>query len=218
SVFVTARSACFFTFVVAVAVLFPGLKSVVADPTVAVFVIVAPSPAVTLTTSVKLAVALRPNVEIVQLIAPLPPTIGVRHVHAAGEASETNVVPGGIRSPIVTAMAASGPAFATWMRYVRFAPGATGSGEAVFVIDRSACGGSHAAAGCPPPTVSVTAATLIATPRASLPSIGCAPLLVVSRFDDRSPVRLSNRPAIEKDWRPAMKPKATGGPLVRDAP
>ena len=44
----------------------------------------------------------------------------------------------GITSVTVTAAAGSGPAFATRIRYVRFVPGATGSGESVFVIDRSA--------------------------------------------------------------------------------
>src|SRR5256885_714130 len=92
---VTARSASLLTFVVAVAALFPRFRSVVADPTVAVLVIVAPSPAATFTTRVKLAVAPLPNAEIVQLMAPLPPTVGFRHVQSAGRASETNVVPPG---------------------------------------------------------------------------------------------------------------------------
>jgi hypothetical protein len=135
---VTARSACFFTFVVAVAELFPELKSIVADVTLAVLLIIMPSPAMTLTTSVKLAVAPIPNVEVVQLMAPFPPTVGVTHVHPAGDASETNVVPDGTTSVTVTTVAASGPALATCMRYVRFPPGATGSGESVFVIERSA--------------------------------------------------------------------------------
>src|SRR5438105_990590 len=142
---VTERSARALTLVVAVAELFPGHGSNVSLVAVAVLLSVVPFRvlALTLTTSLnvasapapKLAVAPTPKIEIVQLIAPLPPTIGVTQVHAAGEASETNVVPDGTRSATVTAVAASGPAFETWMRYVRFVPGATGSGEPVLVID-----------------------------------------------------------------------------------
>src|SRR5439155_20053384 len=116
------------------------------------------------------------NVEVVQLMAPLPPNVGVTQVHAAGEASETNVAPDGITSATVTAVAASGPAFATWMRYVRFVPGATGSGESVFVIDRSACGGTHAHAGCAAPTTIATASRLVPSARARLPNIEQRPL------------------------------------------
>src|SRR5439155_1593390 len=137
SLLVTDRCARVMTPVVAVAELFPGHGSEVslvavavwlsvvpfgglaftlprrldvADPAVSVLLIDAPSPAVTLTTSVKLAVAPLPNVVTVQLIAPLPPTIGFRHVQSAGQANETNVVSVGIMSLTVTAIAASGPA------------------------------------------------------------------------------------------------------------
>src|SRR2546429_386460 len=130
---VTERSARAMTLVVAVAELFPGHGSNVSLVAVAVLLSVVPFGvlALTLTTSLNVAFAPAPKIEIVQLIAPLPPTIGVTQVHAGGEASETNVVPDGTRSAKATAVAASGPAFETWMRYVRFVPGATGSGEPV---------------------------------------------------------------------------------------
>src|SRR5256885_2087170 len=127
--FVTERSALAagaFTVVVSVSLLLAGffshvsleivtvfvitVPSAVAALTVAVFVSVAPARAVTCTISVKVA-DVQGNVGAVAITLPVPPTFGNESVNAGPEfcVNDTNVVPLGMRSVIVTAAAGSGP-------------------------------------------------------------------------------------------------------------
>jgi len=139
SVLLMARSVWAATLVVAVPVLLPGLGSGVVEPAVAEFVITVPfgTPGPTKTTSVN---TLLPgaNEGLVQLTVPVPPTAGVVHVHPAGVASETNVVPAGRVSVRVAAAALLGPALVAVIVYVRLVPATTGLGLPVLVTDRSA--------------------------------------------------------------------------------
>jgi hypothetical protein len=89
----------------------------------------------------------------VQVTLPLAPAAGVVQVQPAGAESETNVVPAGSVSLIVTDCASLGPAFATVIVYVTLAPAATGSGESVIVMLTSAE---------PAPTLVVVVAELFA--------------------------------------------------------
>src|SRR5512132_3085095 len=96
SVFVTDRSAlagATVTVVVAVAVLFAALGSVVAAVTIAVFVMIVAFgvAASTFSTSVNESLAPAATVGFVQVMAPVPPTAGVVQAYPAGEASDTNV-------------------------------------------------------------------------------------------------------------------------------
>lgn len=60
------------------------------------------------------------------------------HDQPAGGVRETNDVPTGIVSDSVTEAASLGPGFVTVIVYVMLPPAATGSGESLFAIDRSA--------------------------------------------------------------------------------
>src|SRR5689334_21054241 len=111
SVFVTDRSAdAGPTVVVAVALSFPGVGSVVAEPVTAVLVTVelgASEPSV-FTTSVNTELpGVRINAE--QETVPVPPTAGVVHDQPPGLVSETNVVPVGMVSLSVADVALLGP-------------------------------------------------------------------------------------------------------------
>src|SRR5439155_436630 len=101
-VFVTERSAPALTVVVVVAELFPGTLSVVPLDIVAVLLIVVPFGvfAVTLTTSLNVAVAPALNIEVVQLIVPVPRTGGGEQLKTGPLvcANETNVVFVGVAS------------------------------------------------------------------------------------------------------------------------
>lgn len=72
--------------VLAPAVLLVGAGSVIELVTVAVLVMIVLSavPGSTFTTSVKLAVERTGSRFVVQVIAPVPPTAGVEHVHPGG--------------------------------------------------------------------------------------------------------------------------------------
>src|SRR5438034_362990 len=115
-----ARSAAR-TLVVAVAVLFRGFGSKVAELTVAALAIVLPSSAagLTWTARVKVAVAPLASVAVVQFTVPGEPAAGVVQVQPAGVGIDWNVVSSGSRSFMVTLAAAFGPALLTPMVYVR---------------------------------------------------------------------------------------------------
>jgi hypothetical protein len=117
--------------------LFAGVASVVAEETVAVFVIEPLAPVATLTTSVKTTLP-GASEATEQEIVPLAPTAGVVHVQPTGEVSDTNVVFAGSGSDSATVVALLGPALLTVIVYVRLVPGVTGSGASTFVTDRSA--------------------------------------------------------------------------------
>jgi hypothetical protein len=97
-----------------VALLFAKLGSVVAELTVAVLLIAVPAavPAVTFTTTVKLAVPTA-KLELVHVMVPALPTVGVVHDHPAAGAMEAKVVFGGVVSVMLAVAAALGPAFTT---------------------------------------------------------------------------------------------------------
>ena len=107
--FVTDRSALAPVVLLAVALLFAGLGSVVVDAIVAVLLIVPVAAALTATTSVNVALP-GAKVGFEQLIvAP-----GV-HVHPGGGVIDTNVVPAGSTSVSVTVVALLGPALIAMM-------------------------------------------------------------------------------------------------------
>jgi hypothetical protein len=121
-----------FTVVVAVALLFAVLGSEVVELTVAVFE--SGAAAVGVTTIVTVAEAPEASVPRLHVTVAVPeqePTDGV---------ADTKVTPAGSVSLTLTAAAALGPALAAVSVYVRFVPTVTGSGESVFVIERSAEG------------------------------------------------------------------------------
>ncbi len=103
------------TVVVAVALLLPGVESVVTDETVAVSVIVLPAAAagLTVTTSVntELVTGIAPTDE--QATVPPLPTAGNVHDQPTGEVSEANVVPAGIALFMAADTAGFGPALVT---------------------------------------------------------------------------------------------------------
>src|SRR2546423_12788529 len=117
---VTERSAVVvvdaLTSVVAVALLFLGFFSQVSLEMVTVLLITVPSgvSALTLTTSVNVALAPAANVARVAVTVPVPPTGGVVRVNAGplSWVKDTNVVFAGMTSVIVTLRASLGPAFA----------------------------------------------------------------------------------------------------------
>ena len=80
--------------------------------------------------------------------------------------AETKLTPLGRSSVTTTPVAASGPALATLIVYVSAPPAATGSGESVFVSERSA---EPVAAGAPPAPPGSTASkqTAAASPSAT---------------------------------------------------
>src|SRR5438034_867290 len=140
SVLVMARSASARTVVVAIALLLPVLESAVVELTVAVLAIVLPSGAAGLTWTMRVKVAVAPlaNEAVVQFTVPVEPTAGVVQVQPAGVGIDWNVVCDGNGSFMVTLAAAFGPALLTVIVYVSVPPGATGSGESVLVMARSA--------------------------------------------------------------------------------
>jgi hypothetical protein len=148
SVLVTERSAPVpeVTRVASVSELFALTGSLTAEDTDAVFVMVVPLGVArfTFTTIENVAVASSANEATGQLTDPVPPTEGVAHP-AEGE-TETNVVLAGVASVRTTLVAASGPSLSMTIVYVTFEPAVTGSGESVFVTERSA-GSSTATAG-----------------------------------------------------------------------
>jgi hypothetical protein len=89
------------------------------------------------TTSVKTLLPMD-MLAIEQVIVPVAPTAGVVHDQPPGGVSETNVVTIGNVSVSETLVASLGPALLTVMVYVMLFPGVTGSGESVFVTERSA--------------------------------------------------------------------------------
>jgi hypothetical protein len=100
--------------VVAVPPLFDGVGSVVAEEIVAVFVIVAPAPALIATIKVKTALP-GGNEAIVHVTVPPEPTAGVVQLQPAGEVTETKLVPAGNTSVRVNVEAVLGPALLTVM-------------------------------------------------------------------------------------------------------
>ena len=116
---VTERSARVMTLVVAVAELFPGYGSKVSLVAVAVLLSVVPFGvlALTLTTSLNVAVAPAANTEIVQLTVPVPPAAGVEQLKAGPLvcANETNVVLAGVASVNDALTASFGPKFLSEM-------------------------------------------------------------------------------------------------------
>ena len=112
STFVTDKSAePAPTVVAAVALLLPGVGSVVADDNVAVLLSTVPAltPAPTCATRVNAALPMA-NDAFVQLTAPAAPTAGVVQLQPAGEVSDTKVVPVGKVSDSDTVDALLGPA------------------------------------------------------------------------------------------------------------
>src|SRR5438046_1320786 len=156
SVSVMARSASARTVVVAIALLLPVLESAVValcvtvlvidllsavvELTVAVLEIVLPSAVsgLTWTPRVKVAVAPLANEAVVQFTVPVEPAAGVVQVQPAGVGIDWNVVCDGNGSFMITLVAAFGPALLTVIVYVSVPPGATGSGQSVLLLERSA--------------------------------------------------------------------------------
>ena len=109
--------------------------------TVTVLEITVPSvtEALTLTTAEKSTVAPRGNDALVQVIGPFVPWAGVIQVHPAGGAPiDLNVTWAGKLSETVIFAALAGPLLVSAIVYARSLPIATGSGESVLVIERSA--------------------------------------------------------------------------------
>ena len=113
SVFVTERSADWpTTVVVAVALLFAGVGSVVDALTVAVLEMTVPFAVAAFTATTSVNVEL-PGLKlaIVQEIAPVAPTAGVVQLQPPGDDNATNVVFAGTESESVTLPALLGPPF-----------------------------------------------------------------------------------------------------------
>jgi hypothetical protein len=108
-----ARSARATTRVIAVPVLLAVLGSVVLDVAVALFVRKVPSGKswATCTTMVKLAASPLATVAFEMVTVPVEPTAGIETGQPGGAVAETNVVPGGRGSAMVTAWASLGPLF-----------------------------------------------------------------------------------------------------------
>ena len=113
SLFVTARSACAITVVVAVALLLPGVGSVVAVVAVAVLlsIVLCGVLALTLTMMLKTAVSEAVTVAFVNCTVPVPPTAGadVLQPLPVVTLADTNVVLAGTASVTVTVCASLGP-------------------------------------------------------------------------------------------------------------
>lgn len=103
------------TIAVTLAVLFAELGSVAADETDAVSVRAVPfaTPVLTLTTRVNVAEVDPAIFTLVQTTLPVPPSPGVRQLHPAGDAIETNVVFAGTVETRVALSAALGPPLVT---------------------------------------------------------------------------------------------------------
>ena len=102
------------TVVAAVALLLPGVGSLVADETVAVLLIKVPAatPASTCTTKVNAALPIASEATEHETV-PAAPTAGVVQIQPAGDASDTKVVPAGRVSARVTDAALLGPMLLT---------------------------------------------------------------------------------------------------------
>jgi hypothetical protein len=141
AVLVIAISAVATTVAVDDALLFPGVGSVVAEVTVAVFVIVEAFAAAgeMLTATVSVAVAPTGTVTAVHVIVPVAPAGGVVQVKAGPDVCvwEANVVLAGSVSVKVTLAASDGPLFVTVSVYVAVMP-AVAVGGPLFVTARSA--------------------------------------------------------------------------------
>ena len=98
----------------AVAVLLAGLGSEVAELTVAVLLMAVPAavPAVTFSTTVKLADPAA-KLGLVQVMDPVPPTTGVVHDHPAAMTIDWKVVFAGVVSARLAVLAVLGPALVT---------------------------------------------------------------------------------------------------------
>jgi hypothetical protein len=128
------RSAAALTVVVVVELLLLMFGSVTLLVTLAVLLSVPTAAAVGVTTIVTVALAALANVpmEHVMVVVPLQfPNVDV---------ADTNVTFAGNVSVTVTPVAELSPPFFTRMLYVRFCPANTGSGESLFLIERSAEG------------------------------------------------------------------------------
>src|SRR5436853_7462680 len=110
---VTARSACVFTVVVAVAVLLPGVGSLVVEAAIALLLIVLPLAALglTLTTIVNTAVSLLGIDAFEKTTLPVEPTVGAVVVQPdpVVTVADTKVVLAGTASVTVTVCAVPGP-------------------------------------------------------------------------------------------------------------
>jgi hypothetical protein len=138
-VFVIATSASVpapTTPVFAVAELFDGTGSGVAEETVAVFVIVVPAAPVACRTIVKTPDAPEAIDGIVHV------TFGVVQAQPAAGVTDTKEVPAGTRSVSTAFAAPPGPLFVTVTVYVTFWPVTTAAGVPVFVTARSASDGA----------------------------------------------------------------------------
>ena len=134
AVFTTLRSAGVMA-VDAVAVLFAGFGSVVVELTVAVFAV----EPLTVITIWNVADAPAERVPIEQVTVPCAPGAGLMQLNVGPAVcdSETNVLPAGSGSVIVTFSASLGPRFVTMIVSVAFEPVLTFDGP-VFEIARSA--------------------------------------------------------------------------------
>jgi len=118
-----------FTWVVEVAVLFPGVGSGVVELTDALFVSVPVVPGDTVPVIVIVTWAPAPSTPSVHLLSVPLSGAGVE---------ELNVNPAGYVSVTTTPWASDGPLFVTTSVYVRLWPAITGSGLSLLVIDTSA--------------------------------------------------------------------------------
>ena len=109
--FVTARSAAVVMVVGRLAVLSAGLSSEVPVLTEAEFVMIVPAATFGFTRNTRVTATDWPlsTTGVVQLTGPVPPTAGVVQVVPAGAVAETNVIPAGTVSVIVTLAASLGP-------------------------------------------------------------------------------------------------------------
>ena len=114
--FVTVKSGAVVpTTVVAVALLLAEFGSAAEEPTAAVSVMTVPFavPAFTFTTKLKVAELSPAMFTLLQTTLPVPPTGGVRQLHPAGTAMDTNVVFAGTVATMVALSAALGPLLVT---------------------------------------------------------------------------------------------------------
>ena len=170
------------TVVVAVAALSEASGSFAPDPADAVLLSTVPAttPEPTCTVSVTVAdapLARAPRLHVTVVVPPHDPCEGV---------ADTNDVPAGCVSVIVTPGASDGPVFVTPIAYVRSVPAVTGSGESVFVTARSADAATVvvAVAALSEASGSVTAeladAALLSTVPAATPSPTCTVSVTVA--------------------------------------
>jgi hypothetical protein len=135
-VFVIERFATFATGIPTVTLLFPLFGSLVVEATESVCVIVVPdaTPAFTVTTNEKFAVAFAAIV-----VVSVQVRLARTQVQPAGPVSETAVVLAGSVSVNTGAFAVAGPALVTLCVYVMLLPAVAGFGLPELVTLRSAC-------------------------------------------------------------------------------